>query len=352
MKLLIVTQKVDKNDGYFGFFHDWLILFSKECEKLTVISLETGAYELPANVKVLPLGKEHGRSLVKYVSRFLRYSWQYRNEYTHVFCHMSPLYVILGAPLWKILRKPVGLWYIHRNVNLKLKVAEKLADTIFTSTPESFRIESRKRNFMGQAVDLKKFKRPENMNLPTQRLTIISVGRLTPIKNLDTLIRAAKILKDRGYNILVNLVGAAVTETDKEHEKMLHNLVKELKIGEQIIFVGNIPNNQIASRYWSSHLSLNLCPTGGMDKAILESMAAGIPAIVSNEAFRDYFGGHADKLIFKLRDEKDCADKIESYIKSPDKEALKDFLFKRVYERSSLENLIKHIVSILHNVNK
>lgn len=352
MKLLTITQKVDKNDGYFGFFHDWLTLFSKECEKLTVISLETGVYELPPNVRILSLGKEKGRSLAKYVFRFLKFSWEYRNDYTHVFCHMSPLYVILGAPVWKILKKPIGLWYIHRNVDLKLRIAEKLADTIFTSTPESFRIESNKRNFMGQAVDLQKFRKPDDILTKEQPFSIISVGRLTPIKNLDTLIRATKILKDRGYNILVNLVGAAVTETDKEHEKMLHNLVKELDVRKEIAFIGNVPNNQIASRYWQNHLSLNLCPTGGMDKAILESMAAGIPAIVSNEAFRDYFGEHADELIFKLRDEKDCADKIEAYIKSPNKEALKSFLFKRVYERSSLENLIKRIVGILRNVNK
>lgn len=352
MKLLVITQKVDKNDGYFGFFHDWLISFSKECEKLTVISLETGAYELPANVTVLSLGKEHGRSLTKYISRFLGYSWKYRNEYTHVFCHMSPLYVILGAPLWKMLKKPVGLWYIHRNVDLKLKIAEKCADIIFTSTPESFRIESRKRNFMGQAVDLKKFKRPENIFPKEQPFTIISVGRLTPIKNLDILIRATKILKDQGHVIMVNLVGATVTENDKKYEEMLHALVKETGLQDQIVFVGNIPNDRIALHYWQSHLSLNLCPTGGMDKAILESMAAGIPAIVSNEAFRDYFSEYADELIFKLRDEKDCADKIESYMQRPDKEEVKDFLIKRVYERSSLESLIKHIVNILRGVNK
>ncbi len=347
MKLLIITQKVNKDDGYFGFFHDWLKLFAAQCDEVTVIGLEVGSYDLPSNVRVLSLGKEDGRSLLKYVTRFYRYAWKYRNAYTHVFCHMCTEYAILGAPIWKLLRKKIGLWYIHRNVNMKLRLAEKLIDVAYTSTPESFRIESKKRNFMGQAVDLAKYARPAHVEREDDTFTIVSVGRLTPIKNLDTLIRATAILRERGHKLKVKLIGAAVMEKDVAYEKMLHELVIELKLEEQIIFVGNVPNKEIAEYYWKSDLSLNLCPTGGMDKAILESMAGGIPAIVSNEAFRDYFGEHANELIFQLRDPKDCADKIEEYIKREDKRSLNAFLFAQVSERSSLERLITNILAIL-----
>ena len=347
MKLLIITQKVNKDDGYFGFFHDWLKLFAAKCEQVTIISLETGAYDLPSNVRVLSLGKENGRSLVKYVTRYYAYSWKYRGDYTHVFCHMNPPYVILGAPLWKLLGKKMALWYIHRNVDLKLRVAEKLIDVAYTSTPESFRIESPKRNFMGQAVDLAKFAKPANIKRDDDTFAIVSVGRLTPIKNLDTLVRATRVLIDRGYKLKVKLIGAAVMEGDIAYEKMLHELIAELKLEDDVLFVGNVPNKEIAEYYWKSDLSLNLCPTGGMDKAILESMAAGIPAMVSNEAFRDYFGAHANDLIFLLRDPEDCADKIEGYMKRADKKALNAFLFGQVSQRSSLERLITNILAIL-----
>lgn len=59
MRLLIVTQKVDKNDPILGFFHRWIEEFSKHCEKLTVICLQAGEFKLPANVTVLSLGKEN-----------------------------------------------------------------------------------------------------------------------------------------------------------------------------------------------------------------------------------------------------------------------------------------------------
>jgi len=73
MKLLIVTQKVDKNDDILGFFHGWIAEFAKHCEKITVIALGVGEYDLPRNVEVLSLGKEGGKSRLKYILNFYKY---------------------------------------------------------------------------------------------------------------------------------------------------------------------------------------------------------------------------------------------------------------------------------------
>lgn len=352
MKLLLVTQKVDKKDGYFGFFHDWLKLFAKYCDEVIVIALEKGVHDLPSNVRVLSLGKENGRSTLKYLYRFFLYTYKYRKDYTHVFCHMSPWYVIVGAPVWKLFKKPIGFWYVHRSVDFKLRVAEKLANVVYTSTRESFRINSRKINFVGQAVDLSKFARPNKEIGSDKMFNIVSVGRITQIKNLDTLILATKILKDKGYKILVKLVGAPVTSEDTGYEKKLYKMLDELGLEENVLFVGNVPNKDISKYYWGSDLSLNLCPTGGLDKAILESMASGTPAIVSNEALREYFGVYADRLIFKIRDEKSCASLIEDYIHAKDKEEIISYLLNRVEEKSSLDRLIKKIVAILNETSR
>ncbi len=61
MKLLILTQKVDKNDDILGFFHGWIAEFARYCEKVTVVALEVHEYDLPRNVKVLSLGKEKSK---------------------------------------------------------------------------------------------------------------------------------------------------------------------------------------------------------------------------------------------------------------------------------------------------
>ena len=57
MKLLIITQKVDENDQLLGFFIDWIRLFSEKFERIIIICLEKGVFELPENVEVISLGK-------------------------------------------------------------------------------------------------------------------------------------------------------------------------------------------------------------------------------------------------------------------------------------------------------
>ncbi len=97
MKLLILTQKVDKNDPILGFFHRWIEEFANHCEQVTVICLAKGKSTLPPTVSVLSLGKEAGQSRLKYLWRFYRYLWRERQNYDTVFVHMNQEYVLLGA---------------------------------------------------------------------------------------------------------------------------------------------------------------------------------------------------------------------------------------------------------------
>ena len=76
MKLLIITQAVDKNNPVLGFFVRWIEEFAKHFELVTIICLEKGEYELPGNVKVLSLGKEEKKSKFRYLINFYKYIWQ------------------------------------------------------------------------------------------------------------------------------------------------------------------------------------------------------------------------------------------------------------------------------------
>ena len=48
MRLLVLTQKVDREDDVLGFFHEWLRRFSAQCEAVEVICLYEGAHDLAA----------------------------------------------------------------------------------------------------------------------------------------------------------------------------------------------------------------------------------------------------------------------------------------------------------------
>jgi glycosyltransferase involved in cell wall biosynthesis len=346
MKLLIVTQKIDKEGGYFSFFHDWLAEFAKQCESVIAIGLEVGTYDLPKNVKVYSLGKETKKSRLQYLRRLLSYSWKERNNYDAVLAHMSPLYVIFGFPVWKSCGKKIGMWYVHKHVDFKLHAATILTDVVFSAVPESFRIKTKKVRFMGQAVPLEAYRKPKSFTAARNAVfTIVSVGRITPIKNLDTLIEAAVLLSDKRIALHVDLIGEPVKPGDIDYKQKLVKLIAEKKLENTVSFAGKV--SDINLWFWKSDLSVNLCPTGGLDKAVLESMAAETPVMVSNEAFREYFGKYRVRMMFKERDPADLARKLEAFIGATDKKEVTRHLLEEVGKRSSLRALIGRIVEIL-----
>src|SRR5574340_1084834 len=107
MRLLILTQKLDSRDGVLGFTHDWVAEFARQCERVIVVALEVGEYDLPGNVKVLSLGKENGRSKLKYVFNFYKYVWQERKNYDAVLVHMNKEYAVMAGWLWRVMGKRV-----------------------------------------------------------------------------------------------------------------------------------------------------------------------------------------------------------------------------------------------------
>ncbi len=247
MKLLILTQKVDKNDDILGFFHGWLQEFAKNCEKVSVIALSVGEYDLPSNVKVYSLGKEKGSSKSQYVSKFFKYIIALKNEYDSVFVHMNQVYLLLGGIFWKIWNKKVALWYVHRANSLDLKLAIRFVDYIFTSSPESFTVKSKKTIYIGHGVDSSKLichgERNENGT------EIVSVGRITQIKDLTTLILAGEILSKKIPNLSIDFYGKTSNVADEKYFDALKLIIKEKSLENVVYFKGSLPNTEIAGVY-------------------------------------------------------------------------------------------------------
>ncbi|MDD4900801.1 MAG: glycosyltransferase family 4 protein [Patescibacteria group bacterium] len=351
MKLLIVTQKVDVNDDILGFFHGWVEEFSKHCEKLTVICLEQGKLSLPPNVEILSLGKEAGKSRLKYLWRFYKYILQKRNDYDKVFVHMNAEYAILGGIFWRLSGKSVSLWYLHKAVNFKLWLAEKFVNHIFTASKESFRMKSQKIKIVGHGIDIKKFRpRPE----ANKQNKIIYVGRISRIKNQELLIRAVNLLVNQNNlaSIKIDLIGGAITAKDEKYLNGLKLLVREFNLDDYISFIGSVANQEIVDYYNQAGLSVNLCPTGGVDKAVLESMACAVPTIAFNKAFTDIFGEYNGLLILKQADENELAEKIfrVMMLSDADRKNLGEALRKIIVNRFSLENLVDNIIKNINYV--
>ncbi len=358
MKLLILTQKADINNDVLGFFHDWILEFAKHCEKITVICLEKGRCELPENVKVFSLGKEclknpplspfaKGGNKILYGLRFYKYIWQERKNYDAVFVHMNPEYVILGGIFWRLFKKKISLWYVHKNVDLKLRLAEKIANVIFTASRESFQIQSRKVRILGHGIKVQQIKKTTNQKNKDKEniIKIISVGRITAIKNQKLLIEAvAMLVNSEGIkNIVADFVGSPMLPADIKYLDELKELVLIKKLEKHINFIGSVPHKNIACIYNNADLSVNLCPAGGMDKTVLESMMCGCLPITGNNAF---CGILPQILILAECNPEELAGKIKFLMGMPFD--IRDGLEKEIREKAlknySLDGLIAKIM--------
>lgn len=342
MNLLICTQVVDKHHPSLGFFHGWLEAFAKQCAQVTVVCLQKGEHTLPDNVRVVSLGKETKQSRLQYMIRFYRYAWKYRNEYQTVFVHMNPEYVVLGGLLWRVLGKKVFLWYVHRQVNLKLRIATLLAHTIFTVSEKSFRLHTQKKHIVGHGIDPAIFA-PQQKPL-RDLFHIASVGRITPIKELHTLVQAIAMLNgEQKKQLCVDIIGSPTDMQDEHYKNELEDMIARQHLGGYISFVDPVPYTDMPSLYARSDLVINLTPTGGLDKVVLEAMACEVPVLVSNEAFAPYFGPYTKELLFRFKDAKELASKIGWHMEHNVSE-MKTFLRKQIVAHHTLSNVIGTIL--------
>ncbi len=295
--LLIITQKVDTEDDLLGFFVDWIREFAKHFDEVFVLTLAKGNYQLPSNVFVYSLGKEKGTSKLIRFFKFYFYFFKLVFKSNGIFVHMSPVFAIASWPAAVLFRKKIILWYLHRSVTMRLKIAERLCYKIATAVKESLRIKSRKIVETGHGINIAKFK--TDRNWISRPLKILSIGRVSKIKNYDTLLEAAKILKDRGLDFNLKIIGRPVMKDDFGYFESLKRLVQKFDLTDFVEFVGFVPYSRIAGYYKEADIFVNLSPTGGIDKVVLEAMAAGSLVVVANQAFVKYFGKMANQFFFE-----------------------------------------------------
>lgn len=282
MKLLLYTQAVNSQDPILGFMHGWLSEFAKHWESITVVCLFEGEHHLPANVSVLSLGKNEGRGRLTYLYRFFSYSFFSRVPYDAVFVHMNQEYVLLGGFFWRLLGKRVALWYNHAAGSFLTRLSAALAHHVFHTSPFAFVAGSSHARTMPAGIDTTLFR--EYSDIPRESNSVLSLGRIAPIKGLDVLVDGIKSLESRHIPLHARIVGDPAPR-DKAYAEYLHHHASELVRAGVLEFLPGVPNTQTPALYAQHLVFVNLSPSGLYDKTILEAAACGTLPLVSSRAF-------------------------------------------------------------------
>ncbi len=104
-------------------------------------------------------------------------------------------------------------------------------------------------------------------------LKIVAVGRLSPEKGFDILLKALALVAEEGYEVSLTLFG------EGEMREKLGKLVEELGLHEQVAMPGFIEN--VASTFSCFDLLVMPSFTEGLPITLLEAMRAEIPIIAS-----------------------------------------------------------------------
>ncbi len=277
MRLLIVTQAVDTKDPVLGFFHRWIEEMAAHTERAHVICLKEGTHSLPAHVTVHSLGKETGRSRLKYVLRFYSYIWRLRGEYDAVYVHMNQEYVLLGGLLWRLLGKKIVLWRNHKIGTVWTNIACVLSNTVCFTSGAAYVARERNAVQMPIGVDTTLFA-PRGAVLAR---SVLFLGRLDPVKNVHLFVSALTKMYESGEVFKAAIYGSP-TDPRSKYAHDVRNQATVLAT-EGVLSVHDGVTNDDAAKLFAEHeVYVNLTPSGSFDKTIGEAMSAGAIVVAMN----------------------------------------------------------------------
>jgi len=150
----------------------------------------------------------------------------------------------------------------------------------------------------------KKYKKEENK--------ILFLGRISPIKNLEVLIKAVSIKKDK--SIAIEIVGPA----EKEYLDKIKELVEKLNLKDRIVFSPPIYDlKDKIKKIDSAKIFVLPSKIEGMPQGLIEAMARGKIVIGSDcMAIKELIKENENGYLFKSDDYLDLAEKIDFVLKN------------------------------------
>ena len=350
-RLMVLNMMTDADDPILGFTTAWINALAERCAQVDVITMIAGRLAVAGNVRVFSLGKERGYSEPRRAVEFYRIAGRLLGEgrYDAAFAHMTPLFAVMGAPLFRLHRVPVTLWYAHSQVSLTLRLAEMAADHVVSASPESFRLPSRKLIIMGHGIDTGEFS-PGNGSSQLQEqkpFTVGTVGRIGPKKQTGLLIEAGRMLAADGIDFRARIVGAPLPR-DEGYVEGLKAETQRIGLGDRVVFTGPVQFERVVEEYRALDAMVNMSLTGAIDKAVLEAMACGVPAVTSNEAFFPILEPWKDLLIVADGSAETLAGRLKALIGMPaaERAELGGKLRQIVIEQHSLGRLMDRLVGM------
>lgn len=356
MNLLLFNLAMDVRHPSLGFSSTWVNALAPRFDHISVITMWKGEFRTAPNTSVHSLGKEKGWSEPRRLAEFYRLAQSVLHERRIDVCfvHMAPLFAVMFSPMARAKGIPMLLWYAHGATPLMLRLAHAVSDRCITSTPAGFRLPSDKLFVIGQGIDTEAFRPPTDVD-PEYSNTAISVGRISQTKALEEIVAAIALLRERDHSDLrLEIFGEPLTGADQGYAEGLRHQVRELKLESAVRHHGLVPFDRVPACYQQGEFFMNMSRNRSIDKAILESMAAGCIPISRNESFRALAAEHDLEFLVPAPGAAGAAEALSHALALPraERRALSSRLRTLVEEHHSLSRLSRVVASHLEDLVK
>jgi glycosyltransferase involved in cell wall biosynthesis len=253
-----------------------------------------------------------------------------------VVAHMCPIYAVLAAPLCRPLGVRVVLWFTHWRRSRLLEVAERLSTDVITVDRRSFPLPSRKVSPIGHGIDLSDFACTERASRP--ELRAIALGRTSPAKGLETVVRGACLVPE----VSLEIRGPSLTDEEREHRQALESLIDELGVADRVRLLEAVPRAVVPDLLAGADVLVNNMRSGATDKVVYEAAASCLPVLASNPAFDTLL---PEELRFERDDPATLADRLRALLDA-DRNAIGRALRAGVEVRHGVDGWADRVVAV------
>lgn len=329
-RVVFVTQHVDPAHPALAATVPMIRALAERVDEVIVLALSAQEGVLPANCRVLLFG---GPVKALRVVRFERALLKaLRRKPERLIAHMAPVYAILAAPVARPAGVRVILWFTHWRATSKLRLAERLVDRVASVDARTVPVRSDKVVGIGHSIDVSEFP----LSPRGEGLRVTALGRTSPTKGLETVIRA--VASVAGATLAIR--GPSLTEEERQHRLALERLVAELHAPVEI---GDaLPRSALPELLARTDVLVNNNRAGTADKVVYEAAASGVPVLASSPAFDDLLDP------FPAHDPIELARRLEAFARTTPEERAAIGLELRhgVVERHSLDSWATRILGI------
>jgi D-inositol-3-phosphate glycosyltransferase len=172
------------------------------------------------------------------------------------------------------------------------------------------------------------------IGLPKDAKMVLFVGRIERLKGLETLLRAAALLQERGFlspSCPCVMVIGGDPDNPQEEMQFLQELRDSLAVANVVTFLGKRPQTELPMYYSAAQTVVMPSQYESFGMVALEAMACGTPVVASG------VGG----LLYLVRD-----GRTGYHIPDSDPQALADKLQKLLSDERLLQEMGRHAANV------